>query len=68
MEFEGHRIGQMYAMAGPVGRVSAMVRGKIARISSFLSPKESHEIQPKNAHQQTAEMASVEIIVALFHA
>ena len=54
-------------IAGPVGRVNAMVRGKIARIRCVLSPNESHEIQQKKATQQTVETTSDDMIVVLFH-
>ena len=56
----------MYIIAGPIGLVSAIVKGEMAR-SRWTLPKESQDIQAKKPVQHTPEIVKVEIMVALFH-
>lgn len=58
--------GSTYIIAGPIGLLSAIVKGKMAR-SRWTLPKESHDIQAKKPIQHTPEIVRVEIMVALFH-
>lgn len=58
--------GSAYTIAGPMGLVNAIVKGKIAR-SRWTLPKESQDIQAKKPIQHTPEIAKVDTMVALFH-
>lgn len=58
--------GSTYTIAGPMGLVSAIVKGKIAR-SRWTLPEESQDIQAKKPIQHTPEIVKVDTMVALFH-
>ena len=53
-------------MTGPIGLVSAILTGKMAR-SRWLLPTESQAIHAKKLIQHTPDTVRVEMMVALFH-